>query len=681
MVITDKIKSNPAYSCWLNYKSYGKMLNVSLKKYCGVILKSRDSMIADTAVNELKNALTSALGKEPDIVHENSELPCIELLTESSYNKNMKTGCGFSIKYENVLDRIVIKGSNDNGLLYGVFNFIFALGSGKSLKEIETEEKTLNNIRIMEQWDNFSGQIERGYSGNSIFYSEGKFTQNYERIRDYARLLSSVRVNYISINNVNVHAEETKFITDKYLPYIKKIADIFSLFGIKVLLSINFAAPMILGGLDTADPLDENVKKYWKETAEKIYSYIPNFGGFLVKADSESRPGPYTYGRNHAEGANMLAEALETHGGIVVWRCFVYNCNTDWRNRKLDRAKAAYDNFMPLDGDFKDNVLLQIKNGPMDFQIREPVTPLFGGLEKTNQVIEFQIAQEYTGHQIDLCYLVPLWKEALDFDTFAKGKNSKVSDIVSGKLFNTKNGGIAGVSNIGDSPAWTGNPLAAANLFGFGMMAWSPEYTSEEIAELWVKLTFGGDKTVVQKITDMLMRSREIYENYTCPLGIGWFVNPDCHYGPSVDGYEYSRWGTYHYADVKGIGVDRTVISGTGYAGQYRKENAEMYENIETCPENLLLFFHHIPYDYRLKSGMTLLQHIYDTHFKGADEVKNLQNAWQSLKGKIEPSVFDETAKRFEMQLKDAFEWRDVVNTYFYRRTGIKDGKGRHIYE
>jgi alpha-glucuronidase len=532
---------------------------------------------------------------------------------------------------------------------------------------------------MMNQWDNFSGDIERGYSGQSIFY-KNKFTRDYDRIRDYARLLSSVGINYIVLNNVNVHEEETKFITDQYLPEVKAIASIFSDYGIKTMLSINFAAPMILGGLETADPLDKEVQLFWNKTADKIYSYIPDFGGFLVKADSESRPGPFTYGRDHAQGANMLADALQPHDGVVVWRCFVYNCQTNWRDRKLDRARAAYDNFITLDGKFKDNVVLQIKNGPMDFQIREPVTPLFGALKKTNQILEVQIAQEYTGHQIDLCFLVPLWKEALDFDTYANGKNSPVRDAISGKLFHTAMGGVAGVSNIGDSAAWTANPLAQANLFGFGKLAWDPTSSSAAIAEEWTMLTFGAESQTVAKIMDMLMRSREIYERYTCPLGIGWFVNPEYHYGPSVDGYEYSRWGTYHYADWKGIGVDRTVATGTGYAGQYQKENAEMYEYPETCPENLLLFFHHVPYDYQLKSGLTVLQHIYNSHFNGADEVAELQKNWDSLKDSIEPAIFEEVQHRFELQMKIAIEWRDVVNTYFYRHTGIPDAKGRHIY-
>lgn len=680
----ETITLNPAYSCWMNFEMYHNSVDCSLEKYCHRILTSNTSKVVNTAVQELCAAIESIFHFIPQIVNSSeNDLLCLELLIEES-NAALKPKevCGFKIKWvhENGSDKILISGTDENGVLYGVFQFLFALGTGKSIDQIETEQKTYNKLRMINHWDNLSGSIERGYSGKSIFYENNTITRNYRRIRDYARLLSSVGINCISLNNVNVHKEEAKFISDEYLLQIAPIVSIFSEYGIKILLSIDFASPILVGGLSTADPLDENVQAFWRNTVDNIYSHIPNFGGFLVKADSESRPGPYTYGRDHTYGANMLAEALHPHGGFVIWRCFVYDCHTDWRNRKLDRAKAAYDNFIPLDGKFKENVILQIKNGPMDFQIREPVTPLFGSLKKTNQIIEFQIAQEYTGHQIDLCYLVPLWKEALDFDTFAKGENSFVRDIVNDKLFQTSMGGIAGVSNTGNSPAWTGNPLAQANLFGFGRLAWNPELSGTEIAEDWVKLTFGSDRVVVQKITDMLLQSREIYEKYTSPLGIGWFVNPQAHYGPSVDGYEYSHWGTYHYADIKGIGVDRTVATGTGYAGQYRSENAKIYEQVETCPENLLLFFHHMPYDYVLTSGLTILQHIYDTHFRGVEDVTELQNTWNSLQGKIHPVIFQEVQRRLALQMKDAIEWRDVVNTYFYRKTGIPDEKGRHIY-
>lgn len=675
----ESIADCPAYRCWLNYKMYRGAADPALKPYCRQIVPAGSSKVLNSAVKELSAAIEEIFGFRPRITDEsiNRDSPCIRLLVQKN-GAAEKPACGFTIgKTE---DQIVISGTDENGALYGAFQFLYFLGTGKSVWQIQTRQKTDNRLRIINQWDNFSGDIERGYAGRSIFYRDGSFLRNYDRIRDYARLLASVSVNYIALNNVNVEKEETKFISKQYLPDIAKIASIFAEYGIKILLSVNFAAPIELGGLGTADPLDEKVRAFWRDVADTVYSCIPDFGGFLVKADSESRPGPYTYGRNHAQGANMLADALRPYGGIVVWRCFVYNSHTDWRNRKTDRAKAAYNNFMPLDGKFRDNVVLQIKNGPMDFQIREPVSPLFGSLEKTNQIMEFQITQEYTGQQIDLCFLVPLWKEALDFDTFAEGENSRVSDIVNGRLFHRPLGGIAGVSNIGDNPTWTGNPMAQANLFGLGRLAWDPSLTSKAVAREWTELTFGTDAEAVGKITDMLLRSREIYEKYTCPLGIGWFVNPDCHYGPSVDGYEYSRWGTYHYADWKGIGADRTVASGTGYAGQYRRANAEMYEHVETCPENLLLFFHHMPYDYVLKSGLTILQHIYDTHFRGVEEVAELQNKWDSLRSAVDPSIFREVQNRFRLQLKDAIEWRDVVNTYFYRKTGISDKKGRKIY-
>jgi alpha-glucuronidase len=675
----ESLRRGPAYDCWLNFGQYRKSADAAFAKYCRfVLLPENAGRVMKTAARELCGAVSTIFSLRPQVDGADGSLPHVRFLVDPGAAGG--GACGFTIECSEDRNEILISGSDEIGVLYGVFRFLFDLGTGKHPDEIGTQQTTENKLRMVDQWDNFSGDIERGYAGRSIFYAGGRFRYDYGRVRDYARLLSSVGINSITLNNVNVHEEETKFLTERYLPDLAALANVFADYGIRIFLSVNFAAPIALGGLKTADPLDEDVKSFWKKTADVVYSYIPNFGGFLVKADSESRPGPFTYGRDHAQGANLLAEALQPHGGIVVWRCFVYNCRTDWRDRSLDRAKAAYETFLPLDGRFLDNVVLQIKNGPMDFQIREPVSPLFGGLEKTNQIMEFQITQEYTGQQIDLCYLVPLWKEALDFDTYAKGAGSRVSDIVSGKLFRRPLGGFAGVSNIGDSPAWTGNPLAQANLFGFGALAWDPSLTSEEIAREWTQLTFGTDAATVAAITDMLLRSRTIYEKYTCPLGIGWFVNPGIHYGPSVDGYEYSRWGTYHYADWKGIGVDRTAATGTGYTAQYCPENAARYENLATCPENLLLFFHHLPYDYVLKSGQTLLQFIYDTHFEGADEAACLRKTWDSLLGKITPEIFETVRERFRRQEENAVEWRDVVNTYFYRKTGIPDAKGRKIY-
>jgi len=376
----------------------------------------------------------------------------------------------------------------------------------------------------------------------------------------------------------------------------------------------------------------------------------------------------------------MLAEALEPFGGIIIWRAFVYNCLQDWRDLETDRAKAAYDNFMPLDGKFRDNVILQIKNGPMDFQVREPVSPLFGGMKNTNQILELQITQEYTGQQKHLCYLIPQWKEILQFDTYARGRGSTVERIVTGSVFPQKHTGFAGVVNVGNDHNWTGHTLAQANLYGYGRLSWNPELSAEEITDEWVRLTFGNEPGLIKTISRILLTSWEVYEKYTSPLGIGWMVNPGHHYGPSVDGYEYSPWGTYHRADHFGIGVDRTTEKGTGFTGQYYPENAKLYESMEKCPEELLLFFHHVSYTYHLKSGKTLIQHIYDTHFEGVEKVKEMIKCWQDMKGVIFDETYNHVLARLKIQLDHAREWRDVINSYFYRKSGISDELNRKIY-
>lgn len=685
--------TNNVYKCWLNYDLNIDSDNiVEYKKFCSNILVKETTPIIMTAVEELSLAISTIFCLEPEISKEISKSPCLIISTLNDIKdydiKDLKTNdriCneGFLIKRfkKHGNENLAIVGKDEKGILYGVFALIRAICTGVSLKDIEGVNNPQNPLRMINHWDNMSGDIERGYAGQSIFFKNNKFVEDFTRIRDYARLLASVGINGIVINNVNVHEYETRLITDEFLPDVSKVADIFRNYGIRLFLSINFASPIEIGELSTADPLDDSVKLWWSKMVEKIYSYIPDFGGFLVKADSEFRPGPFTYGRNHAEGANMLAEAIKPYNGVIIWRCFVYDCLMDWRDRTKDRAKAAYENFKPLDGQFMDNVILQVKNGPMDFQIREPVSPLFGAMKNTNMMMECQITQEYTGQQKHLCYLVPMWKETLDFDTFAKGEGSYVNKIIDTTLNNYKYGGIAGVSNIGNSKTWTGHPLAQANLYGFGRLAWNSQLTSKEIAEEWVKLTFGNDVDVIETIAPMLLESREIYEMYTTPLGIGWMVNPGHHYGPNPEGYEYSKWGTYHYADWKGIGVDRTIATGTGYTGQYNTEVQKMYEKLETCPEELLLFFHHVSYTYKLTSGKTVLQHIYDTHFEGFEKAKELREKWFTLKNKIDSEIFELVSERFDIQVEDAKEWRDVINTYFYRKTGKKDIHDRKIYK
>ena len=691
--ITKEIDKDKGCFCWLEYRKLEDQgLLDQYIKWSSVIVKVGETHLINCAVNELSRGIKEMLGIKPvvsDTIKKKFFIIVGKLGNHKSIDafidKNEEKGIhedGFLIKSVDTTkeSHIIITGKNDKGILYGVFSLLRLFQTQTEIKVLQKIENPYFSLRIINHWDNMDGSVERGYAGESIFYKDNKITKDLGRIKDYARLLSSIGINGVAINNVNVHECETRLITKDYLPNTAKLANVFREYGIKVFFSINFASPMEIGGLSTADPLDEGVREWWHSKVEEVYSYIPDFGGFVVKADSENRPGPFTYNRNHADGANMLAQPLKPYGGIVIWRCFVYNCHQDWRDYKTDRPKAAYDNFKPLDGMFDDNVILQVKNGPVDFQVREPVSPLFGALEKTNVTLELQITQEYTGQQKHLCYLVPMWKEVLDFDTHSKGNASTVKKIVSGSIYNNKYGGVAGVANVGNDPNWTGFQLAQSNLYGFGRLLWNPDLSSEEIAEEWVRMTYSNDKTVVDTISNILLSSWRIYENYTSPLGIGWMVNPGHHYGPNVDGYEYDKWGTYHRADHLAIGVDRTAKSGTGYIKQYHKEVAAKYEAMETCPEELLLFFHRVPYAYKLKSGETLIQYIYNTHFEGVEQAIKLKEQWQSIKGRIKDELHTHVLNRLEGQIEHAKEWRDVINSYFYRKTGIKDELGREIY-
>lgn len=677
--------------CWLDYRPV--QMPSLLEEYslwCGSVVSTERSPLIVSALNEMCTAFERLLGSRPSILKGPGggkhiavgTISGSDLIAGLAGGKGPQGEEGFIIKtVENKgASCILVAGNTEKGVLYGTYRLLRMMSLGEPVNALDISDSPGNPLRLINHWDNLDGSIERGYSGRSIFFDAGRLTGNFKRVRKYARLLASIGINGVVINNVNVRAEAVRLITPEYLPEVAQLADIFREYGIRTYLSINFASPLLLGALETADPLDDGVRTWWRGKAEEIYGQIPDFGGFLVKADSEYTPGPFTYGRNHVEGANMLAEALAPFDGLVMWRCFVYNCRQDWRDRRTDRAKAAYDNFKPLDGRFMENVVLQIKNGPMDFQVREPVSPLFGGLECTSQMLELQITQEYTGQQRHLCYLIPQWTEALDFDTHARGNGSYVKRIADGSLFGRKHCGFAGVSNIGNDFNWTGHDLAQSNLYGFGRLAWSPELSSDEIAEEWIRLTFTNNIEAAAAVREMLMDSWRIYESYTSPLGIGWMVNPNHHYGPNVDGYEYSMWGTYHYADCSGLGVDRTSKSGTGYTAQYFHPNASMYESADTCPEELLLFFHHLPYTHRLKSGKTIIQHIYDTHFQGAEQAGELITKWTGLKGIIDDRRYEAVLKRLKEQSEHAREWRDVINSYFFRKTGIVDERGRKIY-
>ncbi len=566
--------------------------------------------------------------------------------------------------------------ADGNGLLYGLYTLIRHMMSGDVPDSWELTDQPVNRIRMLNHWDNTSGDIERGYAGNSIFYEQGEFINDYDRIEAYARLLASIGINGLSLNNVNVKYDAVKLIYEEGLAELKKYCEIFSRYGIKSFVSINFASPVMKKELTTADPCDPEVEAWWAKKVQKIYEMIPDFGGFLIKADSEGEPGPFTYGRDHADGANMFGRIFRPYGGLVIWRCFVYNCQQDWRDRSIDRARAAYDTFMPLDGRFEENVILQVKFGPIDFQTREPLSPLIGGMRDTNLIVEFQVTQEYTGQQKHICYLPVQWAEMLHFDTYCDGEGSQVWKLVG----NRPKFGIAAVGSVGRDANWTGHKLAQANWYGFGRQAWDPTLTPAQILEEWLHLTFTLPPALHQELYDFMLRSRRIYEDYTAPLGVGFMVKPSHHYGPDIDGYEYDRWGTYHFADRDGIGNNRTVKDGTGYAGLYHEPVSSIYENPETCPDELLLFFHHVPYTHRLQSGKTVIQHIYDTHFSGFEQVEKMVDMWKTFEGHVLDADYRNISERLQEQLRCAREWRDQVNTYFWRKSGIADEKGREIY-
>ena len=443
-------------------------------------------------------------------------------------------------------------------------------------------------------------------------------------------------------------------------------------------LAIDMSSPQSIAGMSTFDPMAPEVAAWWKAKIDEIYSAIPDFGGVVIKADSEGRPGPSQYGRTPAEAANVLARALKPHGGLVLYRGFVYDHHLDWKDPKADRAKAAYDNFHELDGQFDDNVIVQIKHGPIDFQVREPVSPLFAGLHETNEAIELQITQEYTGQQRHLVYLVPMWKEALDIDMLAsKTAPSRVRDIVTGRTFG-HSGGFVGVANVGLDDYWLGHPLALANLYGFGRLAWDPTLSSAAIVDEWTRLTFGDDPQVRSVVDALELNSWRIYEDYTGPLGAGTLTDiTGVHYGPGIESSERNGWGQWHRADQDGVGMDRTVATGTGFIGQYPAALAAKYESLKTCPDELLLFMHHVPYDYRLHSGKTVIQHIYDTHYAGATAAAAQVDAWESLAGKIPERTYLEVLERLRYQAGHAVVWRDAVAERFKETSGVEDKLGR----
>jgi alpha-glucuronidase len=555
---------------------------------------------------------------------------------------------------------IVIASNGETGALYGAFHFLRLMQTLQPLSNLDVMEKPLLKLRVLDHWDNLDGSIERGYAGRSLWNWSALPEKVDPRLRDYARANASLGINGSTLNNVNADA---KILSADYLRKVAAIGDTFRPYGVRVYLSARFSAPIDLGGLKTADPLDPEVAAWWKKKADEIYQYIPDFGGFLVKANSEGQPGPRTYHRTHADGANMLAAALAPHGGVVIWRAFVYDMRPGY-----DRAAAAYDNLQPFDGKFGANVLLQVKNGPVDFQPREPFHPLFGGMPKTQVMLEAQITQEYLGFANHLVFLPQLWREVLDSDTYAKGRGSTVSKVINGSLYGQRLTGIAGVANTGSDRNWTGHHFGQANWYGFGRLAWNPDLAARQIAAEWTKMTFTRDDRAVPAIVQLMLESHEAVVDYMTPLGLHHLMWGGHHYGPAPwwDTEARADWNPvyYHRANEQGLGFDRTQ-TGSNALSQYHKPVRDRFADLDTCPEKFLLWFHHVPWDYRMRSGRTLWNELALHYQGGVDWTRKARKEWSALAPVIDPERHYAVAKKLIIQERDAIWWRDSCLLYF----------------
>lgn len=576
-----------------------------------------------------------------------------------------------------------IQANTDLGILYGVYELLRRQQTGEPVDEMICNPSY--ELRILDHWDNPNGSIERGYAGRSIFWRTGDSlaVSDNDRIlwKEYARADASIGINGAVLNNVNASPQMLSIV---YLERVKAIADVLRPYGVRVYLSVNFSSPASLGKLKTSDPLDPEVIKWWKTKVREIYGLIPDFGGFLVKASSEGQPGPQDYGRTHADGANMMADALKPYGGIVMWRAFVYSANDE------DRAKQAYAEFIPLDGRFRDNVIIQVKNGPVDFQPREPFSPLFGAMKKTSVMPELQVTQEYLGQAIHLVFLATMWEECLKSETYQEGPGSTVARCTDGTIYPQKHTAIAGVSNIGRDKNWCGHPFAQANWYAFGRLAWDNTLTSEKIADEWIKLTFGTapagkplatiyttewTEHFLVPVKKMMLESREAAVNYMMPLGLHHIFSANGHYGP---GPWYAPRGVrrdwtppyYHQADTNGIGFNRTH-SGSDAVSQYHEPLGTQFNDLKTCPDKFLLWFHHLPWDYKMKSGCTLWDEICYHYEAGLEQVREFQKIWDKVQSYVDTDRFTLVQNKLRSQCVNAQVWKDACLLYFQQFSRI----------
>ena len=663
------------YEMWLRYLPLAKPVVTDYQQQIKSVVVEANTPTLTVAAAELQRGLNGLLSKPIGIAKklsgnvlvigtpENSSL--IASLDLASRMEELGNE-GYLIEKTRIKKKevIVIAANTDIGVLYGSFHFLRLLQTQQSIEKISISSAPRLQHRVVNHWDNLNRVVERGYAGLSL-WDWGTLPEHKSgRYQDYARINASLGINGTVINNVNA---DPRVLSDQFMQKIAALADVFRPYGIKVYLSINYNSPRAFGDLDTADPLDPRVAKWWQDRTKKVYEYIPDFGGFLVKANSEGQPGPQDYKRNHADGANMLAAALKPYGGVVFWRAFVYHPDIE------DRFRGSYDEFKPLDGKFADNVILQVKNGPIDFQPREPYSALFSAMEKTNMMMEFQVTQEYFGFATHLAYQGPLFEESLRTDTFAKGAGSTVGNILEGKVFNSKRTGMAAVINPGTDRNWTGHPFVQSSWYAFGRMAWDHTISAEAAAEEWLRMTFSNDEKFIEPVKRFMLLSREAGVNYRSPLGLTHLYSQGDHYGPApwTANLERPDWTAiyYHQAAKDGIGFNRTR-SGSNAVAQYPQVLAEQYGDVTTVPEDFLLWFHHVSWDHNMKSGRTLWDELIHKYYEGVEQVRSMQREWEKLESFVDPERFAQVKALLKVQERDAVIWRDSCVLYFQTFSG-----------
>jgi alpha-glucuronidase len=667
--LTSQALAEDGYDLWLRYRPLPAALRAESAAHATAIVASRNpSPTLAAALGEVHRGLSGLIGHDVGnaaraesgaiLIGTPRSLPVLATLDLPLKGLGRE---GYLIRSVTIGGKpaTVIAANDDRGLLYGSFAFLRLIQTGQPLGHIDVSSAPKLDLRVLDHWDNLNGHIERGYAGDSLWDWWKLPDYKDPRYSDYARADASIGINGVVLNNVNAAALS---LTPDYIAKTRALADIFRPWGIKVYLSARFTAPMEIGGLKTADPLDSAVAAWWKAKADEIYKAIPDFGGFLVKANSEGQPGPQDYGRTHADGANVLADAVRPHGGVVMYRAFVYAAQGG--DKVVDRTKQAYESFKPLDGKFADNVLVQVKNGPLDFQPREPFSPLIGAMPKTNLMLEVQITKEYLGQATHAVYVGALFDEVLKTDTFSKGPGSTVANVLEVQ----KISGIAGIANTGSDRDWSGSTFNQADWYAFGRLAWDPQASSRDIAAEWAAMTFAPDSRVVQPVVGMMMASREAVVNYMTPLGLAHIMGTGHHHGPAPWVHELARaeWNPvyYHQADAAGIGVDRTA-SGTDAIAQYAAPIATLLADPATTPDKELLWFHHVPWDYKMKSGRILWDEIALHYQTGVEQVATMQRQWRALRPFVDAQRFEKTEAFLTIQLHEAEWWRDACLEYF----------------